>query len=87
MALIDDEKDARRLARAIASDLLLYNDDAIVQGIENDDLFTRLEAEIAEGRSHFSGRVSVALQNQNLFDRALVDVVLRAKADVPSILW
>jgi len=34
MALIDTEEAARRLARAIASDLSLYNEEKIVRGIE-----------------------------------------------------
>ena len=37
MALIETDKDARRLARAIASDLSLYNEEKIINGIENDD--------------------------------------------------
>jgi uncharacterized hydantoinase/oxoprolinase family protein len=36
MALIDTEEAARRLARAIASDLSLYNEEKIVRGIEAD---------------------------------------------------
>ena len=36
---IEAEDAARRLARAIASDLSLYNEEKIVRGIENDSLF------------------------------------------------
>ena len=36
MALIENEKDARRLARAIASDLSLYNEEKIAEGVEHD---------------------------------------------------
>ena len=39
MPLIETEEAARRLARAIASDLSLYNEDKIVNGITNDNLF------------------------------------------------
>ena len=46
MALIETEEAARRLARAIASDLSLYNEEKIVQGIQNDDLFNALAEEI-----------------------------------------
>lgn len=85
--MIENEKDARRLARAIASDLAVYNDEKIVRGIEEDNLFTALEEEIAEGRAHYRDRVAPALLARNLFDRALVDVLVRSKADVDSKLW
>ena len=51
MALIDTEEAARRLARAIASDLSLYNEEKIVRGIEGDSLFEELSEEIEEGRA------------------------------------
>ena len=39
MALIETEEAARRLARAIASDLSLYNEEKVVEGITNDSLY------------------------------------------------
>ena len=42
MPLIETDEAARRLARAIASDLSLYNEDKIVAGIQNDNLFDSL---------------------------------------------
>jgi hypothetical protein len=87
MALIENEKDARRLARAIASDLAFYNEEKIVAGIEQDNLFTLLAEEIEEGRAHYRDRVSPALYALNFFDRALVDIVVRSKSHLPSKLW
>jgi uncharacterized hydantoinase/oxoprolinase family protein len=51
MPLIETEEAARRLARAIASDVSLYNEEKIVRGIENDSLFVELNEEIEEGRA------------------------------------
>jgi hypothetical protein len=51
MPLIETEEAARRLARAIASDLSLYNEEKIVNGITNDNLFDALAEEIEEGRA------------------------------------
>jgi hypothetical protein len=48
MALIDTPEAATRLARAIASDIALYNEDKIIEGIENDTLFDVI-AELNEG--------------------------------------
>ena len=58
MALIETEEAARRLARAIASDLSLYNEEKIMEGIQNDNLFTALSEELEEGRALFKSRVS-----------------------------
>ncbi|MBM4374044.1 MAG: hypothetical protein FJ095_03090 [Deltaproteobacteria bacterium] len=87
MAIIDTEKDARRLARAIASDLVFYNEEKIAEGIEKDTLFTVLAEEIHDAREHYRGRVAPELHVLNLLDRALVDVVVRSKAHLPSKLW
>ena len=57
MPLIETDEAARRLARAIASDLSLYNEEKIVQGIQSDDLFATLSEEIEEGRALYKSRV------------------------------
>ena len=72
MPLIETEEAARRLARAIASDLSLYNEDKIVTGIQNDNLFESLAEEIEEGRALYKRRVSPDLYPRNFYDRALV---------------
>src|SRR5437870_1825253 len=56
--LIDNADRARRLARAIASDLTLYNEAKIVQGIQNDSLFDVMKDEIEEGRALYKSRVT-----------------------------
>jgi hypothetical protein len=87
MALIDTEEAARRLARAIASDILCYNDKAIEAGIDQDDLFDAIKDQIQEGRDLFQNRVSPELYRRNFYDRALIDIVVRAMGDRPSKMW
>lgn len=87
MALIEEEKDARRLARAIASDLSLYNEEKIVEGIENDTLFDTLSEEVEEGRAHYKGRVAPALYAKNFYDRAIVDILVKSKGHIKSKVW
>lgn len=87
MPLIETEEAARRLARAIASDLSLYNEEKIVNGITNDNLFETLAEEIEEGRSLFKRRVEPALHGKNYYDRALVDILIKAKGHLKSKLW
>ncbi|HKD42574.1 MAG TPA: hypothetical protein VKB87_19970 [Myxococcaceae bacterium] len=87
--MTEDEKiKAQRLARAIASDISLYNEQKIVKGIEQDNLFEVLKDELEEGRELYKSRVSAELySNTNFFDRAVVDIVVRSKAHVKSKIW
>jgi hypothetical protein len=87
MALIDTPEAARRLARAIASDLSLYNEEKITKGIERDCLFEELAEEIEEGRALFKSRVAPDLYGANYYDRALVDILVRSKGHIKSEIW
>jgi hypothetical protein len=82
-----DVNRAQRIARAIASDVSLYNEEKIVRGIENDDLFTSLADEIEEGRAHYKGRVASELYPHNFYDRAIVDILVKSKGHVKSKIW
>ena len=87
-ALIDTPEAANRLARAIASDLSLYNEAKIKEGIENDTFFSVLQDEIAEGRAHYESSVDPKLLgSSNFYDRALVDVILARKGHIKSKIW
>jgi len=87
MALIETEEAARRLARAIASDLSLYNEEKIMEGITKDTLFTVLSEELEEGRALFKSRVSPDLFQKNFYDRAVIDILVRSKGHVQSKMW
>jgi hypothetical protein len=87
MALIEKPERARQLARAIASDLTLYHEARILEGLERDSLFDVMRDEIEEGRTLYKGRVSPEIYALNIYDRALVDVMLKSKAHVKSRIW
>jgi hypothetical protein len=87
MALIDKPDRARQLARAIASDLTLYHESKILEGLERDTLFDVMRDEIEEGRALYKGRVTSDIFALNIYDRALVDVMLKSKAHVKSRVW
>ena len=87
MALIDKPERARQLARAIASDLTLYHEKKIVEGIENDTLFEVMAEEIEEGRALYKSRVSPDLYQKNFYDRALVDILVKSKGHIKSKIW
>jgi hypothetical protein len=88
MPLIETPEQAIRLARAICSDVSLYNEEKIVRGIEQDDFFDALRDELEEGRELYRSRVSPDLYaRSNYYDRAIVDVILRSKRHVRSKIW
>jgi hypothetical protein len=84
---IDKPERARQLARAIASDLSLYHEDKIVDGVENDSLFDVMSDEIQEGRDLFKSRVTDDIFKLNIYDRALIDVLVKAKGHIKSKIW
>jgi hypothetical protein len=86
--LIETPEAANRLARAICSDVSLYNEAKIIQGIEQDTFFDLLRGELEEGRDLYRSRVSPELYARtNFYDRAIVDVILRSKGHVKSRIW
>ncbi len=85
--LIDNPQRARQLARAIASDLTLYHEAKILEGITNDTLFDVMAEEIEEGRQLFKSRVTEEIYGQNIYDRAVVDVLIKSKGHIKSKIW
>ena len=86
-SLIDKSKRARQLARAIASDLTLYHEAKILEGIAKDTLFDVMSDEIEEGRELFKSRVTPEIFSEGIYDLALVDVLVKSKGHVKSKIW
>jgi len=82
-----DDESAKRLARAIASDISIYNEAKIIKGIEEDSLFDILEEQIEEGRVHYNTKVPEDIQAKNYFNRAVIDIILKNKAHIKSKIW
>ncbi len=87
MALIDKPERGRQLARAIASDLSMYHEKKIIEGIEKDALFDHMRDEIEEGRTLYKSRVTPEIYDLGLYDRALVDMLLKSRGGVRSRIW
>jgi len=86
--IIETPEAATRLARAICSDVSLYNEAKIIQGIEQDTFFDLLSDELEEGRALYRSRVAPELYARtNFYDRAIIDVILRPKGHVRSRIW
>lgn len=86
--IVDNPKLAFRLARAIVSDIALYNQQKVQEGIEKDSLFDLLSNELQEGREHFLARISEDIPHRDhLFDRAVVDVMVKQAGRIKSSIW
>ncbi|MBJ6727078.1 hypothetical protein [Geomesophilobacter sediminis] len=87
MSLIDNRDQARRLARAIVSDVAIYNREKVEEGIKNDNIFEVLGEQLAEGREHFNSRVTEEIAASNVFDIAVVDVLIKRAGKIESFIW
>ena len=88
MRLISSNDEAKRLARTILSDILLYNQAKVKEGIEKDSLFDVLSEELAEGRKYYETMVDSSLrQSTNFFNEAVIDVLLKQGGKHKSDIW
>ncbi len=88
-AIIDNEKRAQQKARAIASDIYLYNKAKIEEALKKDAFFDdpELSELITEGRDLFRSGVTPEMFKQNFYDRAIVDRVIKPMAALDSPIW
>jgi hypothetical protein len=88
MALIDDLTKAMRLARAITSDIALYNTEKVAAGLMQDNLFKALAPEFDEGKKLYLSRLAPELDaTAHYFERAIVDVILIGKGHIVCKVW
>ena len=84
----DPHERARRLARLIVGDIVLYNQEKITEGIKHDTLFQVMERELAEGRRYYEKNVDPAVAVQtDYYNLAVVDILVRGRGDVQSEIW
>ena len=88
MKLITNHDQAKRLARTILSDILLYNPAKVKEGIEKDSLFDVLSDELSEGKKYYESMVDAGLRNDtNFFNEAVIDVLLKQGGKHKSDIW
>lgn len=84
---IRDPTSARRLARTIVSDIAAYHKDEVERGIVEDDLFQVFAEQLEEGRQLYEQRVDPELHGQGLFEKAIVDLLLKPFGGIKSRIW
>jgi hypothetical protein len=88
MGVVKDLDVARRIARAVVSDIALYNAKKVEEGIGNDTLFELLREEIEEGRNYYMSRIDPEIaRSTNFYNLALVDVLVKPTGRIPSRAW
>lgn len=87
MNVIDNSEQAKRLARAIISDVAVYNREKVEQGIKTDTIFDLLGEELEEGRQHFISRVTPELAASKIYDFAIIDVLIKRSGRIESPIW
>jgi CheY-like chemotaxis protein/DNA-directed RNA polymerase subunit RPC12/RpoP len=79
--------EARRLARLILSDIVIYHPGKVEAGIRDDNFFDVLKAEITEGRSYYDSRVPLRVrQNTEIFSETLQQFVRMKREEIGRLM-
>ncbi|MDC4205654.1 MAG: response regulator [Candidatus Manganitrophus sp.] len=75
-----EHEDAKRLARIIVSDIVLYNKKKVEDGIRSGRFYELLKEEIEEGRKHYDSRVAPEVQKvRDFYKEAFEDFIRKKK--------
>ena len=78
--------EARRLARLILSDIVIYHPGKVEVGIRDDNFFDVLKNEIAEGRTYYDSRVPLRVrQNTEIFSETLQQFVRMKREEMQKL--
>ena len=78
--------EARRLARLILSDIIIYHAAKVEQGIRADNFFELLRDEIAEGRQYYESRVPIHVRRETeIFSETLHQFVDMKREELEKV--
>jgi CheY-like chemotaxis protein/DNA-directed RNA polymerase subunit RPC12/RpoP len=79
--------EARRLARLILSDIVIYHPGKVEVGIRDDNFFEVLKNEIAEGRNYYDSRVPLRVrQDTEIFSETLQQFVRMKREEMGRLM-
>jgi len=79
--------EARRLARLILSDIVIYHPDKVEAGIRDDNFFEVLKNEINEGRNYYDTRVPLRVrQDTEIFSETLQQFVRMKREEISRLM-
>lgn len=74
---------AKRLARIIVSDIILYNQTKVEEGVKNGSFYSLLEDDIREGRALYERRVPEEIRkNTSFLDTAFEELIAKKKQEL-----
>ena len=74
---------AKRLARLIVSDIVLYNQAKVEEGVKNDTLFELLTEDITEGRALYARRVAEEIRkNSSYLEDGFTELIATKKKEL-----
>lgn len=76
------EKKAGRLARIIVSDIALYSDELVSEGIKNGTIYKLLEDDIKEGLEHFKKKIPADIPAEKYLKKAFEDFIAGRKKEI-----
>ena len=77
------QEKARRFARIIVSDIALYNQDAVIEGLKNGTFFELLKNDVDEGRELYEKRVPDAIKaKKDYYQEAFDNFIAQAKQKI-----
>ncbi|AEI14664.1 hypothetical protein Flexsi_1005 [Flexistipes sinusarabici DSM 4947] len=86
--MIEDISKAKRFARTIITDIVLYNKSKVEEGIKSDNIFEILDEDIQMGRKLFEERVNTDVIDKKIFDKTLIDILIaKYGGKVDSDIW
>ena len=75
-----EEKEARRLARFIVSEIKLYHQSDIERAATRREVFESVKKDLELGRRHYLGRIPPGLQDgARIFDQVVEEILYRGK--------
>jgi len=78
--------EARRLARLILSDIVIYHGTRVEQGIRDNNFFTVLHDEIEEGRQYYESRVPMRIRRDTeIFTETLQQFVQMKREEMEKL--
>jgi hypothetical protein len=88
MSMVTDPKEAQSIAERLVTEIAFYNREKIRKSLRSDSLFDDLKGELSEGRDHYLSRVDPELEERlNLFNRAVVDIIVRPFGSEETTIW
>ncbi|MEC9492688.1 hypothetical protein [Flexistipes sp.] len=86
--MIEDISKAKRFARTIITDIVLYNKSKVEEGIKSDNIFEILDEDIQMGRKLFEERVNTDVIDKKIFDKTLIDILIaKYGGKIDSDIW